>query len=172
MCVPYLHLIMANYGHKLSMTASQKAIEGMEPGKTSLRWEHFPHDADMGVRGIGTTKAEAFEQAALALTAVTVNPDIVQERQESHFSCDAPDDELLLVDWLNTLVCSMDQEKMLFHRFHVVIDNQHLEGTAWGEPVDRQRHEPAVEVKGATYTELSVHQGRDGLWVAQCIVDV
>lgn len=25
------------------------------------RWEHYPHEADMGVRGFGTTKAEAFE---------------------------------------------------------------------------------------------------------------
>ena len=29
-------------------------------------WEHFSHDADMGVRGIGPTLEETFEQAALA----------------------------------------------------------------------------------------------------------
>jgi RNA-splicing ligase RtcB len=34
------------------------------------RWEHFPHEADTGVRGIGASPAEAFEQAAIALTAV------------------------------------------------------------------------------------------------------
>ena len=34
------------------------------------QWEHFPHDADVGVRGWGATAAEAFEQAAQALTAV------------------------------------------------------------------------------------------------------
>jgi tRNA nucleotidyltransferase (CCA-adding enzyme) len=27
-------------------------------------WEHFPHEADMGVRGIGPTKEAAFEGAA------------------------------------------------------------------------------------------------------------
>lgn len=154
-----------------NMTMAARVKARMETGEPR-QWEHFPHDADMGVRGIGTTKAEAFEHAALALTAVSVDPGIIQERCESHFTCDAPDDELLLVDWLNTLVYHMDQGKMLYHRFHVVIDNHHLEGTAWGEPVDRRRHEPAVEVKGATYTELSVHQDPDGKWVAQCIVDV
>ena len=144
----------------------------MEERELSIKWEHFPHDADMGIRGIGTTKAEAFEQAALALTAVIVDPHLVQPRQKFHFTCDSPDDELLLVDWLNTLVFSMDQDKMLYHRFHIVIDHHHLEGIAWGEPVDRQRHEPAVEVKGATYTELSVHQLPNGMWMAQCVVDV
>jgi len=31
-------------------------------------WSHLSHDADIGVVGIGPTKAEAFRQAALALT--------------------------------------------------------------------------------------------------------
>lgn len=43
-------------------------------------WEHFPHEADMGVRGIGSTKAQAFEQAALALTHVIVDPSLVNPR--------------------------------------------------------------------------------------------
>lgn len=144
----------------------------MKAVNAPTKWEHFPHAADMGIRGLGTTKAEAFEQAALALTAVTVDLDTVQERCESHFTCDAPDDELLLVDWLNALVLNMARYKMIYRRFHVVLDNHRLKATAWGEPVDRRRHEPAVEVKGATYTELSVHQLPDGCWVAQCIVDV
>jgi tRNA nucleotidyltransferase (CCA-adding enzyme) len=34
------------------------------------------------------------------------------------------------------------------------------------------RHEPAVEVKGATYTALRVEQLEDGHWLVQCVVDV
>ena len=37
-------------------------------------WEHFPHEADIGVRGRGMSAATAFEQAALALTAVITDP--------------------------------------------------------------------------------------------------
>ena len=37
-------------------------------------WEHYEHGADIGVRGFGATKAEAFEQAALAMTAVVADP--------------------------------------------------------------------------------------------------
>ena len=39
-----------------------------------MAWEHFPHGADIGVRGIGATRSEAFEQAARALTAVIADP--------------------------------------------------------------------------------------------------
>lgn len=38
-----------------------------------MPWEHFTHAADMGVRGVGTTKNEAFEEAAKALVALTTN---------------------------------------------------------------------------------------------------
>ena len=61
---------------------------------------------------------------------------------------------------------------MLFGRFSVVIDGLRLAATAWGEPVDQARHEPAVEVKGATYTAVRVATREDGVCVAQCVVDV
>jgi hypothetical protein len=39
---------------------------------------HFSHDADIGVVGIGPTKAKVFRQAALALTAVVTDPTSVK----------------------------------------------------------------------------------------------
>ncbi len=135
-------------------------------------WEHFPHQADIGVRGIGQTKEAAFQGAALALTAVITDLDSVVPAQEVRIDCEAPDDELLLVDWLNALVYEMATRKMLFSRFAVRFNDHSLHAIAWGEPVDVARHQPAVEVKGATYTELSVKQDRHGRWIAQCVVDV
>ena len=144
----------------------------MDALKTRVRWEHFPHEADMGVRGIGPTKSQAFEQAALALTAVMTDPQRVVPEVEKHFSCEAPDDELLLVDWLNALIYEMACEHMVFGQFKVTINDHHLEAIAHGEQVDRMKHEPAVEIKGATYTELSVRHHEGSGWVAQCVVDV
>jgi tRNA nucleotidyltransferase (CCA-adding enzyme) len=136
------------------------------------RWEHFPHEADVGVRGFGPTCAAAFEQAALALTAAVADPADIEPREVVELACRAPDDELLLVDWLNAIVFEMATRRMLFSRFAVEIDAGRLHGRAWGEPIDVARHMPAVEVKGATYTSLRVAQDADGTWVAQCVVDV
>lgn len=135
-------------------------------------WEHFTHGADIGVRGVGGTKAQAFEQAALALTGVITDPPLVRPVQAVSIACDAPSDDLLLVDWLNALVYEMATRRMLFGAFSVAIDGSGLHATASGEPVDRVRHEPAVEVKGATCTSLRVEQDHDGRWVAECVVDV
>lgn len=135
-------------------------------------WEHFPHQADIGVRGVGPTLAAAFEQAALAMTAVTTDLARVAPGESVEIACEAPDDELLLVDWLNGLILEMATRRMLFSRFAVTLDGHSLRATAWGEPVNVARHQPAVEIKGATYTELKVGRTDNGQWFAQCVVDV
>lgn len=135
------------------------------------RWEHFPHDADVGVRGFGLDAASAFEQAALALTAVVTDAEVRPETPVE-VSCEAPDIELLFVEWLNAMIYEMAVRKMLFSKFSVRIDGTRLFGTLWGETVDVERHAPACEPKGATYTALRVGQDRDGAWSAACIVDV
>jgi SHS2 domain-containing protein len=137
----------------------------------SAHWQHFPHAADIGVRGIGSTKAAAFEQAALAMTAAIADPSRIDARDMVQIDCQAPDDELLLVDWLNGLIYEMSAHKMLFSRFSVEFDDGRLHGRAWGESVDVSRHHPAVEIKGATYTALRV-ASENGHWVAQTVVDV
>jgi len=120
---------------------------------------------------MGPTKAEAFRQAALALTAVVTDLSKVQPLQPVPVLCQAPSDELLLVEWLNALIYEMAVRKMLFADFAVEIEAGELRATAYGEPVDLDRHEPAVEIKGATLTALRVTEGADG-WRAQCVVDV
>jgi tRNA nucleotidyltransferase (CCA-adding enzyme) len=135
-------------------------------------WEHFEHEADMGIRGMGPTREQAFEQAAVALTAVITNPAKVSPVEEVGVKCSAPDDELLFVDWLNGLLYEMGTRGVLFSRFEVRIDGSELTGRAWGEKINVSRHRPVVEVKAATYTELSVRQDEQGAWVAQCVVDV
>lgn len=138
------------------------------------RWEHYEHGADIGVRGYGDTKAQAFEQAALALTAVVADLASVAPRERVAIRCEAPDDELLLAEWLNAVVYEMATRRMLFSKFDVRSENAKLLADAWGEPVEPARHHPAVEVKGATYTTLRVARVDEGAggWVAQTVVDV
>lgn len=139
----------------------------------SSGWSHFPHQADIGLCGFGPTLADAFEQTALAMTAVVAEPSAVRPETSVTIRCSAPDHELLLIEWLNALIYEMATRRMLFGAYDVTIDDGHLEATARGEEISRERHEPAVEIKGATYTALSVRRSDDdGLWTATCVVDV
>ena len=136
------------------------------------RAELFAHGADIGVRGIGPTRASAFEQAALAPTMAVTDPAAIVPTQAVEVTCEAPDDGFLLVDWLNALIYEMAVRRLVFARFDVSIAGGQLHGEPLGEPVDRARHSPATEPKGATLTALKVAPRADGAWVAQCIVDV
>ena len=139
---------------------------------TGAWWEHFAHEADIGVRGCGHTLAEALAQAGLALCAVVIDPARIQPRQSLQISVESSDPEMLLVEWLDALIYPMATRGLLFSRFDITLDEHRLTATAWGEVVDRARHAPAVEVKGATFTALHVARDDTGLWTAQCVVDV
>lgn len=144
---------------------------GTKGSKPSSRFETFEHEADIGIRGFGNTMEEAFGNAALALYSVMVNINKVKQQEKKSLAAAAPDTELLLVEWLNSLLSLSDVERIVFSKFEVAIEGSVLRGTAWGESLDRVRHEPKVEVKGATYHMLSVKR-EAGRFVAQCVVDV
>ena len=134
-------------------------------------WEHFPHAANVGVRGFGATVEEAFEQGALALTAI-VTATKIAEGETVQVKCQAPDLDRLYSEWLNLIIYEMRVRKMVFARFAVRIRGNHLTGTMWGEPFDVAHHAPACEPKGVSYTALKVAQDATGAWSAACVIDV
>ncbi len=144
----------------------------MNPQVTSLspHWEHFHHGADVGVRGFGRTLEEAFAQAALAVTGVMIPPGEARQKESVRIECDAPDREILLVDFLNAVIFEISTRKLLLGRFDVRISDGVLRAQAWGETAEPGRHEPAVEPKGATFTQLKVEHTPEG-WLAQCVID-
>ena len=136
------------------------------------KWRHFQHEADIGVVGLGDSVEEAFAQAALAMTAVITDVATVAPVECFNIECQGVDLEYLFVDWLNALVYEMSVRKMLFSQFDIDIKNYQLKARVCGEKIDRLKHQPAVEIKGATLTELKVYQNENEQWLAQCVVDV
>ena len=136
------------------------------------KWQHFQHVADIGIRGLGETPEQAFVQAAIAMTAVITEPELVDAKTCIDVECESLDLEYLFMDWINALVFEMATRKMLFSQFEVSISDHKLNARVCGEMVNREKHQPAVEIKGATLTELRVKEQKGGGWLAQCIVDV
>lgn len=134
-------------------------------------YELFSHAADIGIRGYGKTMTEAFEMAAVALTAVVTDPQNVTSELTFKIHLVEKDPELLFLDWINSLIYEMDTKKVLFSEFHLSLEGSELSATIKGEKVNRSKHDPAVDVKGATFTELKVIE-QNNHWIAQCVVDV
>jgi SHS2 domain-containing protein len=106
------------------------------------------------------------------MMSIVTDPGAVSSRIRVPIACSAPDMETLLYDWLNALVLEMAADDLIFSRFDIEINGMRLKAVAWGERIDRERHQPVVEIKGATYTTAQVAQDPDGVWRAQCVVDV
>ena len=135
-------------------------------------YEMFEHTADLGLRVRAADLDTLFAEAARALFAALVEDlgtVVASQRVEVRLP---PDDrEYLLFDWLKALLYHFDAEYLLLSRFEVHVGEDGLIGAAWGEPLDRSRHELAHEVKAITYHGLRVEKTADG-WLAEVIVDI
>lgn len=135
-------------------------------------YETFEHTADLGLRIRAEDANALFAEAACALFATLVeNLDSVQQTRRLDVNISGSDREYLLFDWLKELLYRFDAEHLLFSRFEVRVGADGLHGSAWGEPLDPQRHELAHEVKAITYHGLRVEETPDG-WLAEVIVDI
>lgn len=138
------------------------------------RWEHFDDELRTGVRGFGSTAAEAFEQVAIAFTATMADPGRVGAWDAVELRCQAQDLEKLLAAWLALLADYAASRQMLFSRFQVRIDGTQLSAKAWGENMDlRHRGFPRLAEHPSRSTEaplLRVGRHADG-WVAQASVE-
>lgn len=134
-------------------------------------WEHFPHQADIGIRASAGSLGSAFAQAAIALTAIITEPVKVEAKEPVRIECSGENEELLFVNWLSSIIYEMDVRKMLFSKFEVEIESFKLSATIWGEKINQNKHFPAVEPKAVTYNQLSVKKEKNK-WIVQCVIDV
>ena len=141
-----------------------------------MPYEYLDHQADLGIRGIGSSPEEAFSEAAQAMLAAMADTALVRSEQALVQRCTAQDLPALLVEWLNELLYQRQVHDLLFAQAHVTRlapdgEGWMLEGIAWGEPLDPERHQLYTEVKAATYYGLD-YRVEDGHYVIQCVVDV
>ena len=140
-----------------------------------MSFEYLDHTADMGLRARGATVAEAFCEAASGMFGVMIRTARVRPKVTVELAVSADSLELLLVGWLSELLAMKDVTGDVFSGFEACIEPIRagwcLRGTAKGEALDPERHEPGTEVKGISYLGLAVSE-QDGAWIAQCVLDV
>ena len=134
-------------------------------------FEIVNHTADVGIIAYGADVNQAFANAARALFSLITELDDVEEFLHRDIELTAPDEESLLVEWLNELIWLFDTENIVFKRFDVTkLNNTQLKARSYGEKVDSSKHRLKTGVKAATYHMLKVDKG-DGCRV-QVLFDI
>lgn len=135
-------------------------------------FETFDHTADLGLRITAPDLNTLFEEAGRALFSIIVDDlDTVLPTRCIEIVLPLDEVEYLLFDWLKRLLFHFDAEHLLLSRFSVHVDSVGVKGQAWGEPIDRSRHNLEHEVKAITYHGLIVEKTEGG-WLAEVIVDI
>ncbi|MFC2017088.1 archease [Chloroflexota bacterium] len=123
-------------------------------------FEAIDHTADVGIIAYGTDISQAFANAARALFSLITELDDVAEVLYRDTELTAPDEESLLVEWLNELIYLFDVENIVFKRFDITqLNNTQLKARSYGEKVNSSKHKLKTGVKAATYHMLKVDRG-------------
>lgn len=135
-------------------------------------YETFEHTADLGLR-IRTTDLDALfvEAAQCMFSAIVEDLRTVRPAQKIDIQLQGDAVDYLLFDWLRELLYHFDAEHLLFGKFEVHATETGLTASAWGEPLDRARHNLEHEVKAITYHGLRVEKV-GAQWEAEVIVDI
>jgi SHS2 domain-containing protein len=140
-----------------------------------MPFEYFEVTAEVGIRAWGKSLEEAFAEAARALFELMVDTHAVRPHRALSVTVSAESLELLLADWLNRLILERDRTGCVFSEFRVQILSQgrgfSLTGEITGEPLDRSRHDPRIDVKAVTYNNLRVLEQPDRTQV-ECVLDI
>lgn len=126
----------------------------------SLLWEEVPHTADWALKVRGGDLRALFENAARGMASLIggeAGPDAAVTVRD--FVLDAPDLEMLLVDWLTELLVLVEDSSAFFTKI-VVHD---VTGTGLHARVTMQPGgEFTKHIKAVTYHNLAIRQTDQG----------
>ena len=130
------------------------------------------HTADAGIIARGGTLSELFANAALGMFSLMADLGGVREREQRQIELTARDVQGLLVNWLSELLFYVDAEEILFSRFEIdELSDTRLRARAWGERIDRDRHELHFGIKAVTRHMLEVVE-ENGDYRATVLFDI
>jgi len=136
------------------------------------RYEQFPHTADIGVRVYGKDLKELFENAAFAMFDIIADLENLSGDTVETFELEAPDQEELLVAWLDELLYNFYTKQMIFFKFQVEeLTENRLKAKATGRSIGANRNRLKTEIKAATYSGLNIKKSGEGCEV-EIIFDV
>jgi len=126
-----------------------------------MSYEELSHTADVKIRACAPTLEGIFGEACGALMQVMYGGDR-RGGTEKTIDLDGKDQESLLCDFLSEVLYVTEVDGLVFCRADVCLDGTHLHAVLDGEPFDSGRHNKGTEVKGISYSGMSITRDAKG----------
>jgi len=120
-----------------------------------MSYEELSHTADVKIRARAPTCEALFSEAFQALMQVMYGEDRSGGTSRI-IDLSAPDRESLLCDFLSETLYLSEVEGLVFRQADVQLDGLQLHAVLDGEPFDQSRHAKGTEVKGISYSGMSI----------------
>lgn len=119
--------------------------------------------ADFEFEATAESLESLFAECGKAIFMAISDLKLIECKIPVEFNISAESLEDLLFGYLSEIIYLKDTRKMLFGQFIVEISGDYsLYCKAIGEPFDRQKHQPKVDVKAATYHKLKIEKTDSG----------
>ena len=135
-----------------------------------MSFSEVSHTADVKIRAMAPTLESLFSEAFAALMQVLYGQDRHGGKKRK-IVLDAEDHESLLIDFLSEVLFITEVDGLVFSGADIRIKENHLDATLDGEPFDRRRHARGTEVKGISYSGLSITRDANG-YMLDIVFDV
>ena len=126
-----------------------------------MSFEELPHTADIKIRARAPTREGLFGEAFRALMQVMYGEDRAGGTTRT-FDLRADDPESLLCDFLSESLYLSEVDCLVFRDAEVHLDGRSLHAVLTGESFDPVRHAKGTEVKGISYSGMSIVQDAKG----------
>jgi SHS2 domain-containing protein len=135
-----------------------------------MSFEEISHTADIKIRVRAPTLEVLFSETFNALMQVMYGTSR-RGGNVKEINVEAPDNESLLLDFLSEVLFVSEVESLVFFDARISIQGSQLTAKLSGEPFDPNRHSGGSEVKGISYSGLSIIHDANG-YMLDIIFDV
>jgi SHS2 domain-containing protein len=129
-----------------------------------MSYKLLEHATDAFIEVTASDLKEAFIQAGNSVVETTIDRSSVKENEKKKISVTGKEIRYLLFDWLEEVIYQLITEGFAIHRFELDIKKNKeykLEATAFGEPIDLQKHHFKVEIKAPTFHLMEISEGKE-----------
>jgi SHS2 domain-containing protein len=126
-----------------------------------MSFEELSHTADVRIRVRAPTLDLLFSDAFQSMMQTLFGKSRAGGLKRK-LSLESQDCETLLMDFLSEVLFICEVEGLVFSHADVTISKNSLTAVLDGEPFDRTRHAEGTEVKGISYSGLSITQDTNG----------
>ena len=128
-----------------------------------MSYKLLDHATDAVIEITASNLKEAFVVAGQSVVDITLDSEKVEEKEQRTFKVTGKDLRYLLFNWLEEVNYQLITEGFAIHRFTIDISKNleyKLNATAYGEPLDLQKHHFRVEIKAPTFHEMEINEGK------------